>query len=128
MIAGSVNTRLEAIVRLTLRGPQGQRRRIEAVIDTGYNGALTLPPDLIAELGLPWNDSGPVVLGDGSTCECDVYLGTVLWNRLPIPILVDEADTTPLLGMGLLHGFELKMNVERRGHVTIKPLRRLRAT
>jgi hypothetical protein len=41
-------------------------------------------------------------------------------------ILVAEADTTPLVGMELMQGFELKMNVERRGQVTIKPLRRRR--
>jgi clan AA aspartic protease len=123
MITGWVNTRMEGVIRLMVRGPDGQRRRITAVIDTGYNGALTLHPDVIADLGLPWNDSDPVALGDGTTIECDVFLGTVVWDRRPMSILVDEADTTPLLGMGLLQGFELKINVERRGRVTIRPLR-----
>jgi predicted aspartyl protease len=53
MIKGTVKSALEAVVSLTVRGPQGQRRRISAVIDTGYNSTLTLPPDVIAELGLP---------------------------------------------------------------------------
>ena len=126
MITGSINSTLEAVLRLTLRGPLGQRRRITAVIDSGFNGELTLPLDLIAELGLPWMESGKVELGDGSISDCHSYAGIVVWDRQPISILVDEADTTPLVGMELLQGFELKMNVERRGEVTIKPLRRRR--
>ena len=126
MIKGSVNAALEATVRLTVQGPHGKRQRISAVIDTGYNGALTLPPDVIAELELPWSNTVPVMLGDGSICECDIYVGTVVWDRKPIHILIDEANTTPLVGMKLLRGFELNMKVQRRGEVTIKTLRRRR--
>jgi clan AA aspartic protease len=124
MISGSINSALEGVVRLTVRGPHGQRRRISAVIDTGYNGALTLPSDVIMELGLPWVDTVSVVLGDGSTSDFETFAGFIVWDRRPIRILVDEADTTPLVGMELLHGFKLMMNVERRGEVTIKSLRR----
>jgi clan AA aspartic protease len=127
MNTGSINSALEATVRLTLRGPLGQRRRITAVIDSGFNGALTLPSDVIAELGLPWLETVEFELGDGSISECDSYAGIVVWDRRPIIIRLDEADTTPLVGMQLLRGFELKMKVERRSQVSIKPLRRRRA-
>jgi clan AA aspartic protease len=121
-----VNSALEGILRLTIRGPDGQRQRISAVIDTGFNGALTLPLDAVLDLGLPWVDTATVSLGDGSTTECDLYRGTVIWDRRSVVVFVQVADTTPLVGMELLQGFELKMNVERRGRVTIKPLRRRR--
>lgn len=39
-------------------------------------------------------------------------------------ILVDEADADPLLGMSLLKGYELKMQVRTRGKITIKRLPR----
>ena len=35
---------------------------------------------------------------------------------------VDELDAVPLVGMGLLEGSELKMQVRARGKVTIKRL------
>ncbi len=50
MIEGFVSANREAIVPLSLRGPEGQTREVNAVIDTGYSGALTLPPALVAEL------------------------------------------------------------------------------
>ena len=52
MIEGTVNAAREAVVRLTLQGPTGQEREVEAVIDTGYSGFLTTSLALVSELGL----------------------------------------------------------------------------
>ena len=54
MIEGVVNDAYEAVVTLSLQSPVGQSQDIEAVIDTGYSGFLTLPTMLVAELGLPF--------------------------------------------------------------------------
>ena len=78
MITGSINTSLEATLRLTVRGPLGRRGRIAAVIDTGFNGQLTLPLNMITELELPWVQSDEVELGDGSLTECDFYAAVVI--------------------------------------------------
>ncbi len=42
MIEGVVNDAYEAVIPLTLQGPSGHMREIEAVIDTGYSGFLDL--------------------------------------------------------------------------------------
>jgi predicted aspartyl protease len=52
MITGVVTTSYQAVIRLTVRGPEGQEQEIAAVTDTGFDGTLTLPPALIATLGL----------------------------------------------------------------------------
>ena len=52
MITGTVNANREAIISCGVRGPHGKEREIEAVIDTAFNGFLTLPPQVIAALGL----------------------------------------------------------------------------
>ena len=63
MITGKVNaTADESRISLVVRGPHGRRRRIEAVVDTGYTGHLTLPPDLIELLQLQWHSVGDAVL------------------------------------------------------------------
>jgi len=50
---GAVNAELEAVVLLSVSGPQGKTQEIEAVIDTGYNGYVTLPPAMVERLRLP---------------------------------------------------------------------------
>ena len=122
MIKGRVNAHREALVPLPVRGSQGEEHAIEAVIDTGYNGFLTLPPDLIVRLGLPFLRSSRAILGDGSTVEFDIHEAILLWNGRLQRIPVDAADVNPLLGMGLLYGHELNIEVIENGHARIRAL------
>ncbi len=43
----SCNERDEGTIRLVVRGSESQAQAIEAVIDTGFNGFLTLSPALV---------------------------------------------------------------------------------
>ncbi len=121
MISGWVNAFSEAIVRLPVSSPQGDYA-IEAVVDTGFNGHLTLPPDLIATLGLPFCRNGRAVLGDGNSITFDIHEAVILWDGRPRRIPVDVADTEPLLGMGLLYGHELNVEVIEGGTTLIRSL------
>ena len=122
MIRGRVNAHREALVYLLLRGEQGEEHPLEAVIDTGYNGFLTLGPDLIVRLGLPFLRSSRAILGDGSIVEFDIHEATVVWNNRLRRIPVDAADVSPLLGMGLLYGHGLNIDVIEDGNVLIRSL------
>ena len=121
MITGAVKSD-EARIRLKVRGRRGREQEVEAVIDSGYTGALTLPPALITTLGLRWRSVDRATLADGSTCVFQVYVGKLAWDGKVRTILVAEADADPLVGMRLLRGHELKMQVRARGKVTIKRL------
>jgi clan AA aspartic protease len=121
MITGTVRAR-EGRIRLRVHGPRRQVREIEAVVDTGYTASLSLPPFLVAALGLRWRSFGRGILADGSECLFDVYLAKVVWDGKQRRVLVDEADTDPLVGMALLRGYELRMQIRSRGKVTIKRL------
>ena len=94
------------------------------MIDTGYTASLSLPPALVVSLGLRWTSFGRGLLADGSECLFDVYVAKVVWDGHERRVLIDEADTDPLVGMALLTGYELKMQVRSRGKVTIKRLPR----
>ena len=120
MIEGVVNSAYEAVVTLTLRGPAGQTREIDAVVDTGFNGFLTLPPALVAELGLPFASIGQATLADGSEVAFDVYGVTVLWDGAARLVEADEADASPLLGMALLAAHSLYVEVADGGSVLIQ--------
>jgi clan AA aspartic protease len=123
MIVGIVRGR-EALVRLTIRGFRGRQQEVEAVVDSGYTGWLTLPPTAIAPLNLRWQTSGRGLLADGSVSVFDVYQAKVVWDGRLRRVFVDELDATPLVGMALLRGYEYKMQVRARGKVTIKRLPR----
>ena len=123
MIVGIVRGR-EPLIRLTVRGFRGRQQEIEAVVDTGYTGWLTLPPSVIGALNLRWRTFGRGTLADGSVSLFDVYQAKVVWDGRIRSVFVDEFDATPLVGMALLRSCELKMQVRARGKVTIKRLPR----
>src|SRR5436190_16264135 len=106
MITGTVNSAREAVVRLTVQDPAGQEHEVEAVIDTGYNGALLLPPALVSTMSLPFRRRGRALLADGSETVFDIHEATVQWDYKPRRIPIDVADTDPLVGMALLYGHE----------------------
>ena len=68
MITGFIKSD-EARIRLKVMGRRGREQEVEAIIDSGYSGALTLPPALIAMLGLRWRSVDRATLADGSTCR-----------------------------------------------------------
>ena len=122
MIIGVVNAQTEATIRLPVRAAAGQEQEVEALLDTGFNGSLTLPPTVIASLGLQWRTRGLVMLANGTEDHCNIYAATVIWDGRPRNILVEAADTDPLVGMALLYGHDLHMQVIDGGSVVIEPL------
>ena len=120
MIEGAVNSAYEAVINLPLRGPVGQTREIEAVIDTGYSGFLALPTALVTELGLAYRSQGQAILADSSEVNFEVYDVTVLWEGQPRHVDVDATGSTPLVGMLLLDRHDLSIRVRDGGHVLIQ--------
>ncbi len=84
---------------------------METILDTGFNGSLTLPPSLIASLGLPWRSRTSAILANGNVEEFDIYAATVIWDGIPPRILVQAINNIPLLGMALLVGYDLRARV-----------------
>lgn len=124
MISGVVTDGREAVIRLTIEGPFGQRERIQAVLDTGFDGWLSVPPDMILRLRLPWQRRGLAELADGSPSLFDIYEATVTWDRRRLRIPVDEANAMPLVGMALMEGYTLNMQIRPGGKVTLTRLSR----
>jgi clan AA aspartic protease len=121
MMRGKVHRR-EARIAIQVRGRAGTERQVDAVVDTGYTAHLTLPSDVIRSLDLRWHSVGRGILGDGSECLFDVFEATVTWDGTARRILVDEAETDPLVGMGLLKGFVLRLEAVEGGDVLIEPI------
>ena len=120
MILGAVNPRREAIVRLVVVGPLARSHAIDGIVDTGFTGSLTLPPDLIEALALPFDSQGRATLADGSERLFESYKATVIWDGQPRSVLVDAVHADPLIGMDLLDGHELTVHIVAGGEVRIQ--------
>ena len=92
------------------------------MIDTGFDGTLTLPSADIIALGLPWRRRGRALLADGTESVFDIYEATVMWDGILRRVAVDAADIASLIGMRLLDGYELTIQAVVGGQVTIKVL------
>ena len=122
MILGNVNSRCEAAIQFAVLGERNQRQGVEAIIDTGYTGFLTLPSAVITDLGLTWYMQQEGILGDGSVCTFNVFEALVIWDGQVKAVEVNESEADPLVGMGLLEGYELNIQGISGGSVTIKAL------
>jgi clan AA aspartic protease len=127
MIIGMVNGYCEAIISLVVAGPKESEQEVDAVVDTGFDGSLSLPPTIITALDLPYRQRGRAILADGSETLFNIYEATVNWDGQPRRIKVDDADTDPLAGMELLYGHKLEIAVVEGGSVIINVLPKFKA-
>lgn len=120
---GVVNQNCEATIKVAVGGIGLPKITIDAVIDTGFTSFLSLPLSIITDLGLPWHYRDVGTLGDGSEVIFEIYKGSAIWDGQSQIIDVAASDSDPLVGMSLLYGFKLQIEVVEGGTVTIESLR-----
>ena len=121
LIEGRV-TRAEPIVTLRLLGPSGDEISADAVVDTGCTAPIVMPPAVADELGLPMLMTEQADLADGSRVSCPVYECRVMWGDQPRRVRLVAAGPYSLVGMTLLEGHRLTIDVTEGGGVAIEPL------
>jgi clan AA aspartic protease len=120
MIRGQVNASKQVVIPLQLSGPNRQPENVAAIVDTGFDGLLTVSPDLVTRLQLPFGMARSYEIGDGRRVEFDIHRATVLWDGKERQ--VDAVVTTGgvLVGMAMLKGFHLFVDVVDGGEVLIQ--------
>ena len=118
---GYVNQAYEAVIPVVVKYG-GKLKLVNAVIDTGFTGFLSLPSSMITELELPWSYRDRATLGDGSETLFDVHDANIIWDGQFREIEINSADTDPLLGMKMLRGYRLQVDTVQGGLVTIEAL------
>lgn len=119
MITGTVTGDREIVVQLEALTVNQSATPFEAVVDTGFNGFLTLPTDTLHKLGASSAGTRRAELGDGNLVEMDVYFVKVKWRDEEREVLALQADATPLVGMSLLWGSRVAFDAHDGGAVTI---------
>ncbi|MCG8583780.1 MAG: clan AA aspartic protease [Pirellulales bacterium] len=113
---------LEARIELTIAGHNNESVSLACVIDTGFTGSLTLSQTIIHELDLPLVGKRQVMLGDGSIANLSVYNAKVMWHGSWKNVLVLGVDGDTLLGISLLMGSRIALDVIDGGLVSIDPI------
>jgi clan AA aspartic protease len=122
MKVGTVNDRNEAVVRVRLSGPSGAQLEVDAIIDTGFTDSLSIPNLIVAQLGLVQSAESIVYLADGSKHAIEVVAVEAEWMGFPRQIFAYAMGREVLVGMRLLAGYELRIEMKPGGVVEITKL------
>src|SRR5262249_2247247 len=96
-----------------------QIHELEALLDTGFDGDLAVPPELIADGPLP-DEYRSWLLADGSTIVAPVYYGTVTVGTFtPRPADIAGIGDEPLVGRGVSDHYRITLDHGER--VLIEP-------
>ena len=121
MITGKIRDERVAIIEVEVIG-LNQRAKIDAILDTGFTDYLTLPELLIDYLKLPRIGTRRAIIAHGGAVLLNLYLAKVIWHGKERDIEVLQTDKQPLVGMSLLRGSRVTLDVVTNGDVTIAPL------
>ena len=122
MISGTVTEDREIVIHLEVLDVNQSAVSIQAVVDTGFNGFLTLSIDVLNALGASAAGTRRAELGDGNLVDMDVYFVKVKWRDEDREVLALQAQATPLVGMSLLWGSRVAFDAQDGGAVTIEPM------
>lgn len=123
MINGRVSPTREALIRIVVSGAEGRSLEFEAVVDTGFTDYLTAPKALIDELALRYRESIVYELANGELDTFDLHEARVFWDSEWRDVIISVAEGGPLVGMAMLEGCHLGIDVREGGAVTIHTLR-----
>ena len=125
MIKGQVHlrqdgSRLEARVTIDIAGDDRLFRSVEAIIDTGFTGALLLPESAVHELGLRSARAERVTLADGRSIRANVHAARILWHGQPLDARVQTLGSYPIIGTALLVNCRLTIDWWDGGDVIVE--------
>jgi clan AA aspartic protease len=117
-VNGKINENFESIIPLEIVTETGFEQ-IEVVIDTGFDGDLVLPQNLISRLNLIYLFSTRIDLVGETNKEVDFFRGQIKWLNNEIISVEIIQDESFLIGTNLLKYGKLWVDYQS-GKVLIK--------
>lgn len=118
MIHGTV-VGLQARMSVILIPSGHSEIEIECVVDTRFEGFLTLPSAVVTNLGLSYLAPIRANLADNSRVVTDVHQVTMIWNGVEREIPVLAMGRRPLIGTALLEDYHLSIDFFDGGTVLV---------
>ena len=122
MIRGWIDGRRLIWVPLRVAADRENFATVEAVLDTGFSGTLTLPSDVARRLGLNSDHRTEVTLANNVPANLNSYSGFLIWHERLRAVPILESAGVPLLGTRLLAGSQLTAQFRNGGEVLIEEL------
>jgi len=118
MLLGRYHDHLPRL-HLDLPGNDGSEVAVEFIVDTGFDGYLTLPADVVRRLFVEPFGPQTQMLADGTQVECPVCYITLPWNEETREVEVLVLGRSPLLGTLFLEGCQLTVDMSEGGELTV---------
>lgn len=118
MISGTV-VGLQARIGVILYPPSHTGLEIECIVDTGFEGFLTLPISVVTDLSLLCIGQIKANLADNSRIFTNMHEVIIFWNGMERLIPVLAMGRRPLLGTALLEDYHLSIDFCEGGTVLV---------
>jgi len=122
MIRGRISQTLDPLIAIEVRNAAGAFEPLEVILDTGFTGHLMLPHDVIQRIGLEYGGRRSVILASGEVIGINAYTAIVSWDGRRRDVIVLESTSESLLGMSLLQGSRVTLDVLAGGDVLIEQI------
>jgi clan AA aspartic protease len=109
----------QAQIQIVLRIAGYPDLEIGCVIDTGFEGALTLPVEVVNKLQLPYVARINANLANDDNFVTPVHRATIVWDGMEIEVPVLAMGRRPLVGTLLLDKYNLNIDFYDGGNVNI---------
>lgn len=111
MIQGYVDQYLQAKARISILDKSGKISTLEAVVDTGFSGYLSISAYEIHKIDLIFSHSEKFELGDGRRVKQNVYLGQLIFDNQQFlaNVLISKSRDT-LIGAAVLENKKLEVD------------------
>ncbi len=124
MLLGKLSDKLAPFLELSILSTDSTSRQHSFLVDTGCTLEMVLPAVILAELGWPVIETMEIQQADGSRVAVDLHEGSVVFGELARPVLAAALGTQPIIGMELLQGWQLCLDIiaPGEGEVRLQPL------
>lgn len=112
-------------IEIAVTGNTETVRKISVIVDTGFNGSLTLPYADAFPIGLTLDGIGSGKVADGTFSPYLKCSGTVIYGENRVRTVIDvQQNGRPLLGMALLKELGYAVSVDPfKETVVLAPVR-----
>ena len=111
MIEGIVNDFDEPIIRLDIHISSNNSKKVNAIIDTGFNGYISIPTILIEQSNWDFIGTEEYELANGDIVEEKLYLGKIIFDGDEIEVFsLTNRTKDVLIGTKILKNKILKVD------------------